>query len=78
MFVNGVGTTVTEKSAPWGTLTWPATCDGVSTRAKNNTGCIWTLTPNPDGKTMIVTATCQGFLGFGAGSWSAVFRRTSP
>jgi len=78
LFINSAGTVVTEKSVKWGTATWPATCDGVSMRCNTAGGCSWTLTPNPDGKTAPATATCPGFLGIGAGTWSAVFRRTSP
>ena len=77
LFINGVGTSVTQKHPTWGTSTWPATCDGSTLRWTGGT-CPWTFTPNPDGKTAMVTASCPGFLGVGSGSWSGVARRTSP
>ena len=41
-------------------------------------GCYWTLTPNPDGKTALAKCGCGGFLGIGAWNGSAIFHRTSP
>jgi hypothetical protein len=41
-------------------------------------GCYWTLTPNPDGKTVLVRCACTGLLGIGGFSSSATFHRTSP
>jgi hypothetical protein len=75
--INGTGTKVTETSAEYGTFTPPATCDGASIRFTVN-GCSNTFTPNPDGKTALWSVTCQGFFGIGAGSWSAICRKTSP
>jgi hypothetical protein len=78
LFINSTGTVVTEKSAKWGTATWPATCDSVSMRWNTAGSWSWTLTPNPDGKTALATATCPGVFGIGAASCSSVFQRTSP
>jgi hypothetical protein len=77
MVISGTGTKVTQTTAEYGTSNWPATCDGVSMRWKTVTGCSATLTPNPDGKTAIVTGSCSGFLGIGAGNWSGVFSKIS-
>ena len=41
-------------------------------------GCYWTLTPTPDGKTALVKCGCGGFIGIGAWNGSAIFHRTSP
>ncbi len=78
LIIGAAGTVVTEKSVRWGTATWPAICDAASMRWKTAGDCSWTLIPNADGKTMLGTATCPGFLGIGAGTWSATFHRTSP
>jgi len=78
LVINAGGTVVTEKSTKWGTFTWMATCDSVSMRWKSGGGCSWNFTPNPDGKTGLTTMTCSGFLGIGAGNWSATFHKTSP
>ena len=75
--INGTGTTLTEKSAEYGTFTPSVTCDGASMRYTVN-GCSNIFTPSPDGKTALWTATCPGFLGIGAGSWSTICRKTSP
>jgi cytoskeletal protein RodZ len=75
MVISGKGTTVTAKSAEYGTSTTTTTCDGVSIRWHETTkGCSYTFTPNPDGKTALWTCTCR----VGGGSWSGVFRKTSP
>jgi hypothetical protein len=55
----------------------PAICDGTTTRwtTKLTMGsCAWTLTPNSDGKTALVTANCPILLGY---KNSVVFRRVS-
>jgi hypothetical protein len=75
LFVNGNGTSVTEKSVNFGTNSFQANCDGVTMRWE--TGSSWTLTPNPDGQAALVTCNSGGFLGVGAFSLSTVFRRTS-
>jgi hypothetical protein len=77
MVIRGAGTNVTQTTVEWGTSNWSATCDGISMRWKTIGGS-HTFTPNPDGKTAFATATSPGFLGIGAGSWSGVFRKTSP
>jgi hypothetical protein len=74
--VNGGGTSVTEKSANFGTYSWQASGDGYIMRWNAN-GTDFTLTPNSDGQTALVTANNPGFLGVGAFSLSTVFRRTS-
>jgi hypothetical protein len=78
LIINVAGNTVTEKSAKWGTFTWPTTCDGKTIRWNDGGSCAWTFTPNPDEKTALATANCPGLFGFGAGSWSSVFQRASP
>jgi hypothetical protein len=56
----------------------PATCNGTTTRWTTRLvmgSCTWTLTPNPDGKTALVTANCP--ILFGYKSQPTVFLRVS-
>ena len=75
LLVSASGTAVTEKST-LGTNNFEATCDGSTMRWE--TGSSWTLTPNPDGKTALITCNSGGFFGVGAFSLSTVFRKTTP
>jgi len=75
LFVSGGGTAVTEKSVNFGTHDFQVNCDGSTMRWE--TGASWTLTPNPDGQTALITCNSGGFFGVGAFSLSTVFRRTS-
>lgn len=75
LFVSGSGTSVIEKSANFGSNTFQSNCDGNTMRWE--TGSSWTLTPNPDGQTALITCNSGGFFGFGAFSLSTVFRRTT-
>ena len=75
LFISASGTAVTEKSS-LGTNNFEANCDGNTMRWE--TGSSWTLTPNPDGKTALVTCNGAGFFGVGAFSLSTVFRKTTP
>jgi cytoskeletal protein RodZ len=74
LFISASGTAVTEKSN-LGTNNFEANCDGSTMRWE--TGSSWTLTPNPDGKTALVTCNSGGFFGVGAFSLSTVFRKTT-
>lgn len=67
------GTAVTEKSVNFGTHNFQVNCDGTTMRWE--TGSSWTLTPNPDRSTALVTCNNPGFFGIGAFSLSTVFRR---
>src|SRR6266481_903351 len=73
--VTGSGTSVTEKSANFGTNTFEVACDGST--MKWETGSSWTLTPIGDGQTALVTCNNGGFFGVGAFSLSTVFRRST-
>ena len=73
LVVSAAGTAVIEKSANFGTHNFQANCDGSTMRWE--TGSSWTLTPNPDGKTALVTCNNGGFFGVGAFSLSTVFRK---
>ena len=54
-----------------------ATCDGQTMRWTDT--CNWTMTPNSDGKTALVTVNFSGALfGINASHSSATFRKTSP
>jgi hypothetical protein len=75
LFVSGGGTAVVEKSVNYGTNNFQVNCDGSTMRWE--TGASWTLTPNPDGQTALITCNSGGFFGVGAFSLSTVFRRTS-
>jgi len=75
LFVGGGGTTVIEKSVNYGTHNFQANCDGATMRWE--TGASWTLTPNSDAQTALITCNSGGFFGVGAFSLSTVFRRTS-
>jgi len=75
LFVSGNGTAVTERSINFGTNSFQASCDGVTMRWE--TGASWTLTPNSDGQTALITCNSDGFFGVGAFTLSTVFRRTS-
>jgi hypothetical protein len=76
LFVSGAGTSAMEKTANFGTNSFQASSDGYIMRWNAN-GTDFTLTPNSDGQTALVTANNPGFLGMGAFSLSTVFRRTS-
>ena len=78
LVINAAGTVVNERSTAFGSLTWPATCDGVTMRWKSGAGCAWTLTPNSDGKTALMTVNCPGVFGIGAYNSSSTLRKTSP
>ena len=71
--VTAGGTAVTEKSVNFGTHNFQVNCDGTTMRWE--TGSSWTLTPNPDRSTALVTCNNPGFFGIGAFSLSTVFRR---
>jgi len=75
LFVSGSGTSVIEKSANFGSNTFQSSCDGNTMRWE--TGSSWTLTPNPDGQTALITCNNAGFFGVGAFSLSTIFRRTT-
>jgi hypothetical protein len=75
LLVSGSGTAVIEKSVNYGTHPFQVNCDGSTMRWE--TGASWTLTPNPDGQTALITCNSGGFFGVGAFSLSTVFRRTS-
>lgn len=73
--VTASGTAVTEKSVNFGTHNFQVNCDG--TTMKWETGSSWTLTPNPDRSTALVTCNNPGFFGIGAFSLSTVFRKVA-
>ena len=75
LVVTGNGTSVTEKSANFGTNTFQVNCDGSTMRWE--TGSSWTLTPIAEGQTALVTCNNPGFFGVGAFSLSAVFRKAA-
>ena len=75
LFVSGSGTSVIENSANFGSNTFQSNCDGNTMRWE--TGSSWTLTPNPDGQTALITCNSGGFFGVGAFSLSTIFRRTT-
>jgi hypothetical protein len=75
LFVSGSGTSVIEKSVNFGSNTFQSNCDGNTMRWE--TGSSWTLTPNPDGQTALITCNNAGFFGVGAFSLSTIFRRTT-
>jgi len=75
LVVTANGTSVTEKSANFGTNTFEVNCDGST--MKWETGSSWTLTPIGDGQTALVTCNNGGFFGVGAFSLSTVFRRST-
>ena len=75
--VSANGSVVNETSSTFGSLTNRATPDGRTTRWQDGTSA-WTLTPNAEEKTAIVTCDYEGFFGIGAYHSSVVFRRTSP
>jgi hypothetical protein len=74
LVITAAGTAVVEKSANWGTKNFQSNCDGST--MKWETGSSWTLTPNPDKQTALVTCNSAGFFGIGAFSLSTIFRRT--
>ena len=74
LFIAASGASVTEKSATFGTHNYQANCDGSTMRWE--TGASWTLTPNPDKQTALVTCNGAGFFGIGSFSLSTIFRRT--
>jgi len=58
LVINSAGSSVQEKSAQWGSHFYSATCDGKTVRWQTlGTDSRWALTPNPDGKTALVTGT---------------------
>src|SRR6266700_8186918 len=58
LVINSAGNSVQEKSAQWGSHFYSATCDGKTVRWQTlGTDSRWALTPNPDGKTALVTGT---------------------
>lgn len=73
--VNSAGSAVVDKSR-LGSFNWQATCDGKKMTwrgaAMNASSYRWTLTPNADGKTAVVTENGPGVAS------SAVFHNTSP
>ena len=75
LVVTANGTSVTEKSANFGTNTFEVNCDGST--MKWETGSSWTLTPIGDGQTALVTCNNGGFFGVGAFSLSTVFRKSA-
>lgn len=75
LVVTGNGTSVTEKSANFGTNTFQVNCDGSTMRWE--TGSSWTLNPIAEGQTALVTCNNPGFFGVGAFSLSAVFRKSA-
>ena len=75
--ISGSGTSLIEKLGTLSAKVFQATCDGSTVRWTNST-CANTLTPNPDGKTALVTINCTGVFGVGAYNISTAFRRTSP
>jgi len=75
LVVTANGTSITEKSANFGTNTFEVNCDGST--MKWETGSSWTLTPIGDGQTALVTCNNGGFFGVGAFSLSTVFRRST-
>jgi hypothetical protein len=74
--VSASGTSVIEKLGNLSPKLFQATCDGSTIRWISST-CTDTLTPNPDGKTALVTINCTGVFGIGAYNTSTIFRRTS-
>jgi hypothetical protein len=75
LMVTGNGMSVIEKSANFGTNTFQVNCD--SNTMSWVTGSSWTLTPNPDSQTALVTCNNPGFFGVGAFSLSTVFRKAA-
>ena len=78
--VDGSGTVLTTNAhfGDWRKTLTP-TCDGRTMTWNTTSIQIWTLTPNPDWQTALVTGTDPGSLfGFGAFNSSATFRKTSP
>ena len=73
--VTAAGTAVTEQSANFGTHNFQVNCDGTTMRWE--TGSSWTLTPNADRSTALVTCSNPGFFGIGAFNLSTVFRRVA-
>src|SRR5205823_9573018 len=67
--INSARTTVQEKSTTWGSHSYPTTRAGNSVRWETLGHQDWALTPNPDGKTALVTGTVVS---------PVIFHRTSP
>jgi hypothetical protein len=76
LIINAAGTVVNERATAFGSLSFPAICDGVTMRWKTP-GCAKTLTPNPDGRTALITVNCPGVLGVGAYNSSQTFQKLS-
>jgi hypothetical protein len=75
--ISAGGTIVNVRSIPWGLVQGlDVTSDGKTIRWR--TGANWTLTPNSDGKTGLLTASKSGFFGIGASNLSTTFQKTSP
>jgi hypothetical protein len=75
--ISGKASVVNETSSTFGSLTNRAACDGIAIRWQDGTSS-WTLAPNKDEKTAVVTCDYGGFFGIGAYHSSVIFRRTSP
>jgi hypothetical protein len=74
--ISGTGTVVNVKSIPWGLEHGHrVSYDGKTLRWQ--TGSNWTLTPNADGKTALLTASASGLFGINAFNSSATFHRMS-
>jgi hypothetical protein len=69
LVINSAGNSVQEKSAQWGSRSYPAIRDGKTVRWQTLGHQRWALTPNPDGKTALVTGTVVS---------PVIFHRTSP
>jgi hypothetical protein len=67
--INSAANSVQEKSAQWGSRSYPAIRDGKTVRWQTLGHQRWALTPNPDGKTALVTGTVVS---------PVIFHRTSP
>jgi cytoskeletal protein RodZ len=75
--ISASGTSVIDKLGKLSPKLFQTTYDGSTIKWTNST-CIDTLTPNPDGKTALVTINCTGVFGIGAYNTSTVFRKVSP
>ena len=75
--ISGKASVVNETSSTFGSLTNRAACDETTIRWQDSTSS-WTLAPNKDEKTAVVTCDYGGFFGIGAYHSSVIFRRTSP
>ena len=70
LVINSAGSSVQEKSAQWGSRSYPAIRDGKTVRWQTlGPNKRWALTPNPDGRTAVVLRP-EGP--------QVIFHRTSP